>query len=94
MNVEFINVDSVHSGIASVENGKLDVFTLSPMALSSIAKGSDAAIFAGVATEGSSLVVSKENSDLDWRNFTNWNGKKIGGSPTDPITYLLIQYIK
>ncbi|MDR1629510.1 MAG: ABC transporter substrate-binding protein [Oscillospiraceae bacterium] len=94
INVEFINVDSVPSGIASVENGKLDVFTLSPMALSSIAKGSDAAIFAGVATEGSSLVVSKANSDLDWKNFKNWKGKKIGGDPTSPITYLLIQYIK
>jgi NitT/TauT family transport system substrate-binding protein len=94
INVEFINVDSVPSGIASVENGKLDVFTLSPMALSSIAKGSDAAIFAGVATEGSSLVVSKENSDLDWDNFKNWKGKKIGTDPTDPITYLLVQHIK
>ncbi|MDR3238620.1 MAG: ABC transporter substrate-binding protein [Clostridiales bacterium] len=94
VNVEFVSVDSVPSGIAAVETGKVDIFPFSVMMLSSIAKGSDGAFIAGTATEGSSLVAGKNSLDVDWTDWTQWKGKKIGATPTSPITYLLLQYIK
>jgi NitT/TauT family transport system substrate-binding protein len=94
VNVEFVSVDSVPSGIAAVGSGKVDLFPFSVMILSSIAKGGDGAIIAGTATEGSSLVAGKNSLDVDWTDWSQWKGKKIGATPTSPITYLLIKYIE
>jgi NitT/TauT family transport system substrate-binding protein len=94
VNVELVPVDSVPSGVAAVSTKKLDLFSLSVMALSTIAKGGDETFVGGVATEGSSLVVSKENVSVDFRDFHNLKGKTIGKGDTDPISYLLENYIK
>jgi NitT/TauT family transport system substrate-binding protein len=94
VNVEFISIDSVQSGLAAVETRKIDIFPFSASALSSIAKGSNHLIIGGVAVEGSSLVASKANADVDFRDFRNWKGKTIGGNPTTANIYLLQEYIK
>jgi NitT/TauT family transport system substrate-binding protein len=94
VNVELVPVDSVPSGIAAVSTHKLDVFSLSVMALSSIAKGGDETFIGGVATEGTSLVVSKDNADIDFRDFRNLKGKVIGKGATDPIQFIFEDYIK
>ncbi|MDR1066658.1 MAG: ABC transporter substrate-binding protein [Clostridiales bacterium] len=94
VNVELVPVDSVPSGIAAVSTRKLDLFSLSVRALSSIAKGGDETFIGGVATEGSSLVVSKENSEIDFRDFHNLKGKVIGKNPADPIELIFKDYVK
>jgi NitT/TauT family transport system substrate-binding protein len=94
VNVELIPVDSVPSGIAAVSTHKLDVFSLSVLALSSIAKGGDETFIGGVATEGTSLVVSKDNVDIDFRDFRNLKSKVIGISANSPITYIFQDYVK
>ncbi|MDR3303013.1 MAG: ABC transporter substrate-binding protein [Treponema sp.] len=92
--VEFVPVDSVRSGLAAVQTRKIDIFPFSANALSSIAKGSNDVIIGGVAVEGSSLVVSKANLNVDFRDFSNWKGKTIGGDPTTANIYLLHEYIR
>ena len=94
VNVEFVSVDSTPSGLTAVETGKADIFPFSVHALSFIAKGSNAAFIAGTASEGSSLVVSRQWLDVDFTDLTNFKGKKIGITPNSPISYLMIQYIK
>ncbi|MDR2797235.1 MAG: ABC transporter substrate-binding protein [Treponema sp.] len=92
--VEFVPVDSVRSGLAAVQTRKIDVFPFSANALSSIAKGSNDVIIGGVAVEGSSLVVSKNNFNVDFKDFRNWQGKTIGADPATANIYLLQEYIR
>jgi NitT/TauT family transport system substrate-binding protein len=94
VNVVLVPVDSVPSGIAAVSTHKLDVFSLSVLALSSIAKGGDETFIGGVATEGTSLVVSKDNTDINFRDFHNLKGKVIGIGANSPITYIFQDYVK
>ncbi|GHV81024.1 hypothetical protein AGMMS49944_28150 [Spirochaetia bacterium] len=94
VNVEFVSIDSVPSGLAAVQTRKVDIFPFSANALSSIAKGSSHVIIGGVAVEGHSLVSSKQNADVDFRDFKNWKGKVIGGDPNTANVYLLQEYIR
>jgi NitT/TauT family transport system substrate-binding protein len=94
VNVEFVSIDTVPSGLAAVETRKVDIFPFSANALSSIAKGSHHVIIGGVAVEGSSLVASKRNAGVDFRDFQNWKGKVIGGDPNTANMYLLQEYIR
>jgi NitT/TauT family transport system substrate-binding protein len=94
VNVEFVSIDTVNSGLASVETRKVDIFPFAASALSSIAKGSNHVIIGGTAVEGSSLVASKENADVDFKDFKNWKGKKIAADPTTANMYLLQEYIR
>lgn len=93
VNVEFVSIDTVNSGLAAVETRKVDIFPFSANALSSIAKGSNHVITGGVAVEGQSLVASKNNATTNFRDFTQWRGKKIGGSPSSMPIFLMFQYI-
>jgi len=94
VNVEFVGVDSTTSGLIAVQTGKADIFPFSVAALSFIAQGSDMAFIAGTASEGSSLVVSRKWSDVNFRDFKNFKGKTIGITANNPVAYLTIQYIK
>lgn len=92
--VEFINVDGA-SGLPAVETGKADIYPFSASSpLAAIARGGDLVIIAGTATEGSSLVANKNNLDVDFRNFKNFKGKKIGVYENDVVTYLFNELVK
>jgi ABC-type nitrate/sulfonate/bicarbonate transport system substrate-binding protein len=92
--IEFVSIDTVNSGLAAVETRKVDLFPFSANALSSLAKGSNHLIVGGVAVEGASLVASPANTKTDFRDFSQWKGKKIGGSLTSMPQFKLFQYLK
>jgi ABC-type nitrate/sulfonate/bicarbonate transport system substrate-binding protein len=94
VDVEFISVDSVNSGLAAVETRKLDIFPFSASAISSLAKGSNHVFIGGVAVEGTSLVAGPANRGVDFRDFSQWKGRKIGGNPTSIVTFQLLQFLK
>jgi NitT/TauT family transport system substrate-binding protein len=90
VDVEFVSVDTVASGYAALATRKVDIFPFSTPA-SYLAKGSDHIIIGGTAVEGSSLVVSPQNKDVDFRNPANWKGKKIARNQNSVNTAQLIQ---
>ena len=94
VNIEFVSIDTVNFGLAAVETRKVDLFPFSANALSSLAKGSNYVIVGGVAVEGSSLVASPANANTDFRDFSQWKGKKIGGDLTDIIEIQFFQYLE
>jgi ABC-type nitrate/sulfonate/bicarbonate transport system substrate-binding protein len=93
VDVEFVSIDSVQSGFAALATRKIDIFPFSTPA-SYLAKGSEHVIIGGVAVEGSSLVVSPQNKDVDFRNPANWKGKKIAGDPNSINTAELIKVFR
>ncbi|MDR2098195.1 MAG: ABC transporter substrate-binding protein [Spirochaetaceae bacterium] len=94
VDIEFVSIDSVNSGLAAVETRKIDIFPFSASAISSLAKGSNHVFVGGVAVEGTSLVASPENRNTNFRDLSQWKGKKIGGNPTNIVTFQLLQLFK
>ncbi|MDR0760569.1 MAG: ABC transporter substrate-binding protein [Treponema sp.] len=94
VDVEFVSIDSVNSGLAAVETRKIDIFPFSANAISSLAKGSNHVFVGGVAVEGTSLVASPANRGTNFRDLSQWKGKKIGGSPTSIVVFQLLQFLK
>jgi NitT/TauT family transport system substrate-binding protein len=95
VDVELVTIDSVPSALTAIASDKLDIlpYAIVP-SLSAIAQGGDYVIIGGTATEGSSLVKGKGNEDVDFRDFNNWVGKKIGYARTDTTITLLRNYIE
>jgi NitT/TauT family transport system substrate-binding protein len=94
VDIEFVSIDTVNSGLAAVETRKIDIFPFSANAISSLAKGSNHVFVGGVAVEGTSLVASPGNRGTNFRDFSQWKGKKIGGNPTSIVTFQLLQFLK
>ncbi|MDR0663867.1 MAG: ABC transporter substrate-binding protein [Spirochaetaceae bacterium] len=94
VNIEFVSIDTVPSGLAAVETRKVDIFPFSANALPLLAKGSSHVIVGGVAVEGASLVASPQNVNTDFRDFSQWKGKKIGGQLTSMPQFQLFQYLR
>ncbi|MDR2619040.1 MAG: ABC transporter substrate-binding protein [Treponema sp.] len=90
VDVQLISIDTVNSGLAAVATRKLDIFPFSTP-ISFLAKGSDHVVIGGVAVEGSSLVVSPQNKDVDFRDPAQWKGKKIVGNPNSVNTYQFLR---
>jgi NitT/TauT family transport system substrate-binding protein len=79
VDVQFINLDGGGTAWTSIEAGNLDVFPYSVCGpLSLIAQNGNFIIFAGTATEGSSLIVGAGRENIDFSDYKNWAGKKIG----------------
>ncbi|MDR3163948.1 MAG: ABC transporter substrate-binding protein [Synergistaceae bacterium] len=79
VDVEFVYIDGPGTAWTSIEAGNLDVFpytVCNPLSL--ISQNGDFVIFGGTATEGSSIVVSDKTDDVDFSDYRNWTGKKIG----------------
>lgn len=95
LDVEFIPLDDSAQGIAALGTGKLEIwpYAVTP-SLSQIAQGNDLVIFAGTATEGSSMVKGKGNEDVDFRDYQNWVGKDIAYSPTSTTHPLILKLLK
>ncbi len=95
LEVEFIPLDDSTQGIAALGTGKLDVwpYAVTP-SLSQIAQGNDLVIFAGTATEGSSMVKGKGNEDVDFRDYKNWVGKKISFQSSNTTYPLILNLLK
>lgn len=95
VDVELVAIDSVSSALTAIAADKLDIlpYAIVP-SLSAIAQGGNYTIIGGTASEGSSLVKGKGNEDVDFRNFDNWEGKKIGYNKTDTTITLLRGYIE
>lgn len=95
LDVEFLPLDDSAAGIAALGTGKLDIwpYAVNPT-LSQIAQGNDLVIFAGTATEGSSMVKGKGNEDVDFRDYNNWVGKKIAFNSTSTTYPLIIKLLE
>jgi len=79
VDVQFINLDGGGTAWTSIEAGNLDVFPYSVCGpLSLISQNGNFVIFAGTATEGSSLVIGAGRENIDFSDYKNWAGKKIG----------------
>jgi NitT/TauT family transport system substrate-binding protein len=78
VDVEFVYIDGGGTAWTSIEAGHLDVYPYAVCTpLSVISQNGNFVIFAGTATEGSSVVVGKDEK-LDFSDYKNWAGKKIG----------------
>lgn len=78
VDVEFIPIDPATS-MSALSSGKIDVYPFAIVpTLTQIAQGAPYTIVAGTATEGMSLVAGKDDADIDYHEFNNWEGKKIG----------------
>lgn len=95
LEVEFLPLDDSAAGLAALGTGKLEVwpYAVNP-SLSQIAQGNDLCIFAGSATEGSSMVKGKGNEDVDFRDYNNWVGKKIAFNSTSTTHALILQLLE
>jgi NitT/TauT family transport system substrate-binding protein len=79
VDVEFVYIDGGGTAWTSIEAGNLDVYPYAVCTpLSVISQNGNFVIFAGTATEGSSVVVSDKAGDVDFSDYRNWAGKKIG----------------
>ncbi|MDR1916832.1 MAG: ABC transporter substrate-binding protein [Synergistaceae bacterium] len=79
VDVEFVYIDGGGTAWTSIEAGNLDVYPYAVCTpLSVISQNGDFVIFAGTATEGSSVVVNDKVGDVDFSDYRNWAGKKIG----------------
>lgn len=89
--VDFVTMEDVNSGLAALGQGKLNVvpYAVAPQ-LNQIAQGNNLVIFAGTASEGSSMVKGRGNEEIDFRDYNNWVGKKINFSTGD-TTYTLLR---
>ncbi|WP_026527068.1 ABC transporter substrate-binding protein [Butyrivibrio sp. VCD2006] len=95
LDVEFVPLDDSTQALAALSAGKLEVWPYAVVpSLSQIAQGNDLVIYAGTATEGSSMVKGKGNEDVDFRDYNNWVGKKIAYSPTSTTYSQLLALLK
>jgi NitT/TauT family transport system substrate-binding protein len=95
VDVELVAIDSVTSALTAIAADKLDIlpYAIVP-SLSAIAQGGNYTIIGGTASEGSTMVKGKGNEDVDFRNFNNWEGKKVGYKKTDTTIMLLQDYME
>ena len=95
LDVEFVPLDDTTQALAALTAGKIEVWPYAVVPqLNQIAQGNDFVIFAGTATEGSSMVKGKGNEDVDFRDYKNWVGKKIAYSPSNTTYTLLLSQLK
>ncbi len=78
VNVEFETISNLADGLTAVEQGKLDILPFGVIPTCTfVSQGSDVHVIAGTISEGSEIIVTKENADTI-NSAQDFVGKKIG----------------